>query len=149
MPLPRNFSAGRERSAIMPLLYLAQSVEGQVSREGMREVGELLAITTAEVEAVASFYTMLRLRETGTHVVSVCTNLSCALVGAQRVVEAFEEELGVGAGETTEDGAVTLRAVECLGGCGYAPVVSIDERYRHGVSPEEAGAIVRELRAGG
>ena len=79
----------------------------------------------------------------------MCTNVSCALAGAQQVLEAFEQELGVASGETTDDGEITLRAVECLGGCGYAPVVSIDERYRHPVAAEDVAGIVRELRAGG
>jgi NADH-quinone oxidoreductase subunit E len=78
--------------------------------------------------------------------VEVCTNLSCALVGAQDVVRAFESELGIGAGQTTDDGEVTLRVVECLGGCGYAPVVTVDRRHRHPVKPEDVPAIVEELR---
>ena len=82
-----RYPAGRQRSAVMPLLYLAQSVEGHVTREALREVADLLGIRTAEVEAVASFYTMLRLRPTGEHVVSVCTNLSCALRGANDVFD--------------------------------------------------------------
>ncbi|MEX2464372.1 MAG: NAD(P)H-dependent oxidoreductase subunit E, partial [Gaiellaceae bacterium] len=76
----------------------------------------------------------------------VCTNLSCALVGAQQVLEAFEEELGIRAGETAEDGSVTLRTVECAGGCGWATVVSVDHRYREPVRPEDVPAIVQELR---
>jgi NADH:ubiquinone oxidoreductase subunit E len=89
---------------------------------------------------------MFHLEQVGRHMVEICTNLSCALVGAQRVVEAFESALGVRAGETTEDGEITFRAVECLGGCGYAPVVAVDERYRHNVRPEDAAAIVEEIR---
>ena len=108
-----------------------------------------LDLTPAYCQAVASFYDMFHLEPAGRHLVEVCTNLSCALVGAQRVVEAFEEALGVASGETTEDGEVSLRAVECLGGCGYAPVVSIDERYRHPITPEDVDGIVRDLRAEG
>ena len=78
-----RYPAGRERSAVMPLLYLAQSIEGRVTRQGLQEVAALLELTTAEVEAVASFYTMLRLKPTNTHVVSVCTNLSSALPGSR------------------------------------------------------------------
>ena len=89
---------------------------------------------------------MLHLRPVGRHLVEVCTNLSCALAGAQRVVEAFEEELGVRAGETSEDDEVTLRTVECLGGCGYATVVAVDHRYRQDVRPDDAAGIVEELR---
>jgi NADH-quinone oxidoreductase subunit E len=80
--------------------------------------------------------------------VEVCTNVSCALVGAQQVLERLEEELGVRAGETTDDGEVTLRTVECLGGCGWATVVAVDERYRLHVTPENAATIVEELRDG-
>jgi len=110
-------------------------------------VAEVLDLTPAYCEAVASFYDMFHLAPVGRHMVEICTNLSCALVGAQRVVEAFESTLGVKAGETTEDGEITFRAVECLGGCGYAPVVTVDNRYRQHVSPEDAAAIVEELRA--
>ena len=122
-----RYPEGRERSAILPLLYLAQSVEGQVSREGLREVADLLGITTAEVEAVASFYSMIRLRPTGTHVVNVCTNLSCALRGANEVYEAAHEATGVPhGGEISEDGMFTVHEEECLGACDAAPVVQID-----------------------
>ena len=89
---------------------------------------------------------MFHLAPVGRHSIEVCTNLSCALVGAQQVVDAFESELGVAPGETTEDGEVTLRAVECLGGCGYATVVAVDHRYRHNVKPDDVPEIVRELR---
>ena len=89
---------------------------------------------------------MFHLEPVGRHMVEVCTNLSCALVGAQGVVEAFEAELGVRAGETTEDGEITFRAVECLGGCGYATVVAVDDRYRHDVTPEDVAEIVEEIR---
>ena len=137
------------RSAILPALRVAQDEHGGwLPPKALREVADALELAPAQVEAVASFYDMLHLEPVGKHLVEVCTNLSCALVGAQSVVNAFEQELGVPAGETTEDGEVTFRAVECLGGCGYAPVVSIDERYRHNVRPEDAAAIVEELRAG-
>jgi NADH-quinone oxidoreductase subunit E len=144
-----RYPAGRERSAIMPLLYLAQSVEGHVSREGMREVGELLAITTAEVEAVASFYTMLRLRETGTHVVSVCTNLSCALVGANEVYEAANQAAGIAHGEELSgDKTITLHEEECLGCCELAPVVQVNAANHDRVTPERMREIVEALRRG-
>jgi NADH-quinone oxidoreductase subunit E len=91
---------------------------------------------------------MFHLTPVGKHVIDVCTNASCALVGAARVLEAFERELGITAGETTPDGLVTLRSAECLGGCGSGTVVSIDERYRQPVKPEDVPAIVEELRRG-
>jgi len=100
------------------------------------------------VQAVASFYDMYHLAPVGEHVVEVCTNLSCALVGAQQVVDAFSEELGIRPGETSGDGKVTLRTIECAGGCGYAPVVVLDHRYREPTRPEDVRVIVEELRNG-
>jgi NADH-quinone oxidoreductase subunit E len=119
---------------------------GWLPPEALREVAEALELAPAQVEAVASFYDMLHLKPVGRHVVEVCTNLSCALVGAQQVVEAFERELRVHPGETTEDGAVTLRTIECAGGCGRAPVVVVDGRYREPVRPEDVPAIAEEVR---
>jgi NADH-quinone oxidoreductase subunit E len=121
---------------------------GWLPPEALREVADALQLAPAQVEAVASFYDMLHLKPVGRHIVEVCTNLSCALVGAQQVVEAFERELGVHPGETTEDGAVTLRTVECAGGCGRAPVVVVDGRYREPVRPEDVPAIAEEVRGG-
>jgi NADH-quinone oxidoreductase subunit E len=92
---------------------------------------------------------MFQLEPVGRHLVEICTNVSCALVGAQQTLEAFERELGIAAGETTPDGEVTLRTVECAGGCGWGPVVALDHRYREPVRPEDVGGIVRELRNGG
>ena len=89
---------------------------------------------------------MLHLEPVGRHLVEVCTNLSCALVGAQQVVEAFEQELGVAPGETADDGSVTLRTIECAGGCGSAPVVVVDGRYREPVRAEDVPAIAAEVR---
>jgi NADH-quinone oxidoreductase subunit E len=135
------------RSAVLPALRLAQEEHGGwLPSEAFREVGEALELTPAYCKAVASFYDMFHLEPVGRHMLEICTNLSCALVGAQRVVEAFEEALGVQAGETTEDGEITFRAVECLGGCGYAPVVAIDNRDRQFVKPEDAAALVEEIR---
>jgi NADH-quinone oxidoreductase subunit E len=97
---------------------------------------------------VASFYDMFHLEPVGQHMVEICTNVSCALVGAQRVLEVFERELGVRAGETTEDGLVTLRTIECAGGCGWGTVVAVDHRYREPVLPDDVPGIVKELRHG-
>ena len=134
------------RSLTLPALRFAQEEHGWLPPEALREVAEVLELTPAYCQAVASFYDMFHLEPVGKHMVEVCTNLSCALVGAQRVVEAFESALGVRAGETTEDGEITFRAVECLGGCGYAPVVAVDCRYRQHFKPEDAAAVVEEIR---
>jgi len=137
------------RSAILPALRLAQEEHGGwLPPEAIREVADALDLAPAQVEAVASFYDMLHLAPVGKHVVEVCTNLSCALVGAQQVLEAFERELGVRPGETSEDGRFTLRAIECAGGCGRAVVVVVDEHYREPVRPEDVPEIVEELKRG-
>jgi NADH-quinone oxidoreductase subunit E len=136
------------RSAVLPALRLAQERHGYLNREAFEEVGDALYLTPAYCQAVASFYDLFHLQPVGRHVVEVCTNISCALVGAQQVLEAFEEELGVRAGETTEDGEVTLRTVECAGGCGWGTVVAVDHRYREPVKQEDVPKIVEELRAG-
>ena len=105
-----------------------------------------LDLTPAYCLSVASFYDMFHLQPVGRHMVEVCTNVSCALNGAQQVLEAFERELGVRAGETTPDGHVTLRTIECAGGCGYATVVAVDHRYREHVKADHVPQIVAELR---
>ena len=148
-----RYPEGRERSAIMPLLYLAQSIEGHVSRDGLREIAVLLGRTTAEVEAVATFYTMFRLRPTGTHVVSVCTNLACMLRGGREVYEAAHEAAGMRHGqELSEDGLFTLHEEECLGVCDFAPVAQVNFANHDRVTPERmAGAdrgAARRLRPG-
>ena len=136
------------RSATLPALRLAQEKHGFLSPDALRECADALGATPAFCEAVASFYDMLRLQPVGRHIVEVCTNLPCALAGAQRVVDTFEDALGVHAGETTEDGEITFRTVECLGGCGRATVVSVDERYHEFVTPEKVGAILEGVRGG-
>jgi NADH-quinone oxidoreductase subunit E len=135
------------RTAILPALRLVQEQNGGwLTTESFEQVGEALGLTPAYCQAVASFYDMFHLAPVGRHLVEVCTNLSCALSGAQQVVDAFEAELGVAPGETTEDGEITFRAVECLGGCGYATVVAVDNRYRQFVKPEDVPSIVEDVR---
>jgi NADH-quinone oxidoreductase subunit E len=136
------------RSAVLPALRLAQEEYGWLSPEALREVADALELTPAYCKAVASFYDMFHLVPVGTHLVEVCTNVSCALYGAQDVLESFEHELGCRAGETSDDGAVTLRTIECLGGCGWGTVVAVDHQYRLRVQPDDAAEIVEELRAG-
>ena len=137
------------RSASLPALRLAQERHGYLTPEALRETAEALGVTPAFCQSVATFYDMFHLEPVGRHMVEVCTNLACALAGARGVVDAITAELGIEPGETTEDGEITFRTVECLGGCGYATVVSVDERYRQNVTADNAAAIVRELRSGG
>ena len=135
------------RSAVMPALRLAQEAHGDwLPPEALREVADALDLTPADVEAVATFYDMFNLKPVGRHLVEVCTNLSCALVGAKQVVDALEVELGIPPGETSDDGEVTFRLIECAGGCGYAPVVVVDHSYREPTRPEDVPGLVEELR---
>jgi NADH-quinone oxidoreductase E subunit len=135
------------RTAVLPALRLAQEQNGGwLTLESFELVGDALGLTPAYCQSVASFYDMFHLAPVGRHSIEVCTNLSCALSGAQQVVEALESELGVPPGETTEDGEITFRTVECLGGCGYATIVAVDNRYREFVKPEDVPAIVEGVR---
>ena len=134
------------RSAVLPALQLAQERHGGwLPEAALREVADALDLTPAYCLSIASFYDMFHTEPVGRHLVEVCTNVSCALSGAQSVVDAFERELGVHVGETTEDGTVTLRTVECLGGCGWATVVAVDNRHRLHVRSGDVAGIVREL----
>jgi NADH-quinone oxidoreductase subunit E len=134
-----------DRSAVMPALQLAQDRNGGwLSEQSFRDVADALGTTPAYCLSIASFYDMFRLEPVGEHVVEICTNISCGLKGAQQVVEAFERELGMHAGETGDE--VTLRTVECLGGCGWATIVAIDNRHRLHVQAEDVSRIVAELR---
>ena len=144
-----RYPEGRERSAVMPLLYLAQSAEGRITRDGLREVAELLGITTAEVQAVATFYTMYRLRPTGEHLVNVCTNLACMLRGARDVYEAAHEAAGTAHGqEISDDGRITLHEEECLGVCDFAPVAQVNFANHDNVTPERMRELIAGLRDG-
>jgi NADH-quinone oxidoreductase subunit E len=135
------------RSATIPALRLAQERHGGwLPPEAFREVADALELTPAYCQAVASFYDMFHLAPVGRHMIEVCTNICCGLRGAQDVLEAFEVELGVRAGETTGDGEVTLRTVECLGGCAWPTIVAVDHRYRQNVSAGDVPAIVSEVR---
>jgi NADH-quinone oxidoreductase subunit E len=134
-------------SAVMPALRLAQERNGGwLSPDAIREVADALELTPAYCLSIASFYDQYRLEPVGRRVIEVCTNVSCALAGAQQVVEAFERELGVAVGSTREDGEYTLGTIECLGGCGWATVVSIDNRHRLRVQPDDVPGIVEALR---
>jgi NADH-quinone oxidoreductase subunit E len=132
-------------SAVMPALRLAQEEYGWLSPDALREVADALETTPAYCKSIATFYDQFNLEPTGEHLVAVCTNVSCAVVGAQQVVEAFQDELGCRAGETSSDGKVTLRTIECLGGCGWGTIVSIDHHYRTRVTADDVPAIVEEL----
>lgn len=134
-------------SAVMPALRVAQETNGGwLSPDAIREVADALDLTPAYCLSIASFYDQYYLEPVGRTRVEVCTNVSCGLAGAQQVVEAFERELGVSAGSTSEDGSFSLGTIECLGGCGWATVVAIDNRHRLRVQADDVPGIVEELR---
>lgn len=134
-------------SAIIPALHAAQDEHGGwLPEQAFREVAAAFDTTPAYCLSVASFYDMFHLEPVGRQLVEVCTNVSCALAGAQGVVDAFARELGAHVGETTPDGAFTLRTVECLGGCGWATVVAVNNRHRLRVDAAGVPRIVEELR---
>ncbi len=135
-----------QRSAMMPLLYLVQSVEGYVSEDGMREVAELLDVKTSEVKAVASFYTMFKLHPAGKYVLSICTNLSCQVRGADKLYEKAKEVLGPEAEGVTPDGMITLHEEECLGACDAAPVVQINFVNYDEVTEDQMVEMIEALR---
>ncbi|WP_351226819.1 NADH-quinone oxidoreductase subunit NuoE [Streptomyces sp. NPDC002133] len=136
------------RSALLPLLHLVQSEEGHVSRTGMRFCADMLGLTTAEVTAVATFYTMYRRKPSGDYQVGVCTNTLCAVMGGDAIFAELKEHLGVGNGETTDDGKVTLEHIECNAACDFAPVVMVNWEFFDNQTPESARQLVDDLRTG-
>jgi len=135
-----------KRSAVMPLLYLAALEYGHVTNDAMRDVAELTGLTPAQVQSVASFYTMYRREPVGKYVVSVCTSISCYLRGADAVLEAIEDEAGILDGETTPDQLISVEHVECSGACGGAPAVSVNWELIEGLEPDKARDLVKWLR---
>ncbi|MEV0602657.1 NADH-quinone oxidoreductase subunit NuoE [Streptomyces sp. NPDC050315] len=136
------------RSALLPLLHLVQSEEGHVTRTGIRFCAEMLDLTTAEVTAVSTFYTMYRRKPSGDYQVGVCTNTLCAVMGGDAIFDELKEHLGVGNDETTADGKVTLEHIECNAACDYAPVVMVNWEFFDNQTPESAKQLVDDLRAG-
>jgi NADH-quinone oxidoreductase subunit E len=136
------------RSALLPMLHLVQSYQGYVSPEGVALCAEELGLTKAEVGAVATFYTMYKRRPTGRHLVSVCTNTLCSVLGGQRIMDALSADLGVHHDETAADGSITLEHAECLAACDYAPVVTVDYEFYDQQDVESARALVAALRRG-
>lgn len=137
----------QKRSAVMPLLYLAMREDGWLTEAGMREVAEWTDLTPAQVQSVASFYTMFKRERTGKYLVSVCTSISCMLQGSDDVLHAVEDESGVPHGETDDDGLLSVEHTECIGACGGAPAVQVNYEMIEGVTPEKARALVRWLKS--
>jgi NADH-quinone oxidoreductase subunit E len=138
----------KARSALLPMLHLVQSVEGQVTPRGIEACADLLGLTAAEVSAVATFYTMYKRRPVGDYHVGVCTNTLCAIMGGDAIFDRLKQHLGVGNDEITEDGRITLEHVECNAACDFAPVMMVNWEFMDNVTPEGAVEIVDRLRAG-
>lgn len=138
----------QQRSALLPLLHLVQSVDGYVSGRGIRFCAEVLDLTTADVSGVATFYTQYKRHPNGDYTVGVCTNTLCAIMGGDLIWDAVSEHLGVGHDETTADGRITLERLECNAACDYAPVVMTNWEFFDNQTPESTIALVDDLRAG-
>lgn len=135
-----------KRAALLPMLGFVQEKRGWISPDDMAEVAGALDLTPAYVHSIASFYTMYNKHPVGRHLVQVCTNISCHLNRGEEVLERFLDEAGTREGETSKDGEFTVIEAECLGACGFATVVQVNDEYFEDVSPENVSDIVAELR---
>ncbi len=138
----------RVKSALIPVLHLAQEQNGYVSTEAMAHIAELMGLTSAEVYGTASFYEMFKFEPVGRYCINVCTNISCQLVGGWELLEHAEETLGIKSGSTTPDKMFTLEDVECIAACTEAPALQVNYRYRNKVTPADFDALITALRAG-
>lgn len=138
----------RPKSALIPLLHLAQEQAGWVNDDAMRQIAELTGTTPAEVRGTGSFYEMFKFHPVGSYVVNVCTNISCLLLGGEELLEHASEKLGVRPGGTTSDGMFTLEDVECIAACTEAPCLQVNYRYRHRVDHDDFDRLIDDLRAG-
>ena len=134
------------QSALIPALHVAQGDQGWLSAETQVEVATLLELTPQAVREVVSFYSMFQQKPVGKYLLQVCRNLSCSLHGGHRLQRQIEERLGIADGETTQDGRFTLVSVECLGSCGTAPVLMVNERYHENATPQEVDRLLTELK---
>lgn len=138
-----------KRSALIPLLYLAQREHGYVTEPAMKEIAGLLGLTPPQVYETATFYTMLNLKKVGKYHIQVCKSLMCALVGSDTVIRWIKTKLGISPGETTPDGLFTLTAVECLAACGTGPMMQINDDYYERLTEEKMDRILADLRTSG
>jgi len=135
-----------KRSALIPILHEVQAEVGYLSPEAVEWVAGYLGLSPADVLSVASFYDMFNLEPVGKHVIYVCQNLTCTLLGAEKLIRHLEAKLDIRMGETTSDGKITLKRMECLASCGAAPSIQVDGVYHHQVTPERMDALLDDLR---
>ena len=138
----------RSRSALIPLLHVAQEQDGWVTEDAMDHIAELLALTPAEVLGTCSFYEMFKREPVGKYLVNICNGISCMLLGSEQLIAHAEEKLGVKPGATTDDGLITLDEVECIAACDGAPCLAVNYRYTTDVSHAGFDELVDDLRAG-
>jgi len=138
----------KARSAMIPLLHLAQQQDGYVTNEAMIHIGELVDATAAEVLGTATFYEMFKFEPVGKYLINICDTMSCALMGADELMHHAEHKLGIKAGGTTADGLITLAHAECQAACTEAPTLQVNYRFRYRVTNESFDALVDDLRAG-
>jgi len=138
----------KARSAMIPLLHLAQQQDGYVTNEAMIHIGELVDATAAEVLGTATFYEMFKFEPVGKYLINICDTMSCALMGADELMHHAEHRLGIKAGGTTADGLITLAHAECQAACTEAPTLQVNYRFRYRVTNESFDALVDDLRAG-
>lgn len=142
-----RYPQGKQKSALLPLLHLAQEENnGWLSVEAMNYVAEFLQLKPIEVYEVATFYSMYNLKPVGKYVFEVCQTGPCMLNGSDNIIEYIKEKLGIGIGQTTEDGMFTLKTVECLGACGYAPMMQMGKFYKEHLTKEKVDMIIEECR---
>jgi len=145
--LVARYPEGKQKSALLPVLHLAQDeFGGWLSTEILDYVASLLQITPIEVYEVATFYSMYNLKPVGKHVFEVCQTGPCMLNGSDEIIDYVREKLGIRPGETTADGLFTLKTVECLGACGYAPMMQMGKHYREHLTREKVDQIIAESR---
>jgi NADH-quinone oxidoreductase subunit E len=137
-----------KKSALIPLLHLAQEQDGHVTTDAMTHIAELVDVTPAEVLGTCSFYEMFKREPVGDYVVNVCTNISCMLLGGEELLHHLEQRLGIKTGDTTPDGKFTLEDVECIAACTEAPCLQVNYRYFHRISNDEVDVLIDDLRAG-
>jgi NADH-quinone oxidoreductase subunit E len=143
-----RYPQGKQKSALLPVLHLAQeSFGGWLSPEAMDYVAELLQLKPIEVYEVATFYSMYNLKPVGKYVFEVCQTGPCMLRGSDNIIAHIKEKLGIGVGETTADGMFTLKTVECLGACGYAPMMQLGKFYKENLTKEKVDVLLEQLRA--
>ena len=142
-----RYPQGKQKSALLPLLHLAQEENnGWLSVEAMDYVAEFLQLKPIEVYEVATFYSMYNLKPVGKYVFEVCQTGRCMINGSDNIIEYIKEKLGIGVGQTTEDGMFTLKTVECLGACGYAPMMQMGKFYKEHLTKEKVDMIIEECR---